>query len=507
MRRQHLLAVAFLAAPCSAFFPAWIFRSKPEPDRDDRLLLESPHTDRLPLDTSSFSSNMQRAKDTLDAYEKKPECSARATRALTQSCESIETDEREKTIYAVRLTGCEFATGDMPLPVECREISDPENDRHHSEDRIKNCVRSLEKSPQLWMSYSGSLSNAKMMCMEAGNSVERDNLLRRQRQYLHYVENTMAIMESLQRERQKWDESDVVSWKKMQQLQEDVMGFEPVFQKTRHLNENLSATLRTAQESKARTEDVKSGLDDLAENIDEGIKKVEASTEASISRTQNSWDRMDIEVSKIHDEQLKKLGAIGNRTDDLQTKLEKASCGILALFYIPMTMMDVMEELSPMERAVSMVIIGMIAKFSGVVAAGFQLVMATALVTGWKSLQPDQQGIRLSLMHVLLCIVVANQGGHFVLAKLGACIIRNRPRLLGRIKPSGGAISFDQDGGTMGLLDPPPRYSQEDKVLPERQQRCAGPILNTPSLLLTYSQDGPDDQKDHYYDLSLGWGA
>jgi len=42
---------------------------------------------------------------------------------------------------AIRLTGCEFATGDMPLPVECREISDPENERHHSEDKIKNCVR------------------------------------------------------------------------------------------------------------------------------------------------------------------------------------------------------------------------------------------------------------------------------------------------------------------------------------------------------------------------------
>jgi hypothetical protein len=133
--------------------------------------------------------------------------------------------------------------------------------------------------------------------------------------------------------------------------------------------------------------------------------------------------------------------------------------------------------------------------------------MATVLMTGWKSLQPDQLDIRLSLMHVLLCIVVANQGGYFVLTKLGACIIRNRPRLLGRVKPSGEAISFDQNGGTMGLLDPPPRYSQEDNVLPERQQRSAGPILNTPSLMLTYTQDRPGDQKDHYYDLSLGWGA
>ncbi|KAF9362217.1 hypothetical protein BGX34_006574 [Mortierella sp. NVP85] len=118
-------------------------------------------------------------------------------------------------------------------------------------------------------------------------------------------------------------------------------GFEPVLQKTRRLDENLSAILQIAQESKARNEDVRSGLDDLAENIGEGFKKVEASTEVLISRTQGSFQGM-------MEKQLKTLGEIDesherlrNRTDDLQAKLEKASCGFFALFYIPMTMMGI----------------------------------------------------------------------------------------------------------------------------------------------------------------------
>jgi hypothetical protein len=86
-------------------------------------------------------------------------------------------------------------------------------------------------------------------------------------------------------------------------------------------------------------------LDDLAENIGEGFKKVEASTEASISRTQNSWqgmiDRMDNEGSKVLEEHFKKVSAMGNRTDDLQAKLEKVYYGFHALFYIPMTMMGI----------------------------------------------------------------------------------------------------------------------------------------------------------------------
>ncbi|KAI8599348.1 hypothetical protein EDD21DRAFT_339906 [Dissophora ornata] len=123
---------------------------------------------------------MQHATDALKAYDHKPDCFKKAARALRHDCKNIEMDEDEKTKYAIRLTGCEIATADMPVPIECCGISssmdkEPEDRRKPTSADITRCVQSLGRVPQLWTSYSGYFREVKVMCLAVRYSLEHGN--------------------------------------------------------------------------------------------------------------------------------------------------------------------------------------------------------------------------------------------------------------------------------------------------------------------------------------------
>ncbi|KAK3822145.1 MAG: hypothetical protein J3R72DRAFT_358675, partial [Linnemannia gamsii] len=99
----------------------------------------------------------------LKAYDSKPDCFKDAARALRQGCKSIDIDEDEKTRYAIRLTTCEIATANMPVPQECHSLVAAESDPHQQPktNDIGRCVQSLGRIPQLWTSYSGYFREVK----------------------------------------------------------------------------------------------------------------------------------------------------------------------------------------------------------------------------------------------------------------------------------------------------------------------------------------------------------
>ncbi|KAG0315868.1 hypothetical protein BGZ99_007196 [Dissophora globulifera] len=146
-------------------------------------------------------SIIRHAADALKAYDHKPNCFKKAARALRQDCKNIEMDENEKTKYAIRLTACEIATANIPVPSECRIIS-PQEENSSKEDGnestpadIASCVQSLGRVPQLWTSYSGYFREVKVMCLVVRYSVEQARLTR----FFHIAEDLRAMQRNLTR--------------------------------------------------------------------------------------------------------------------------------------------------------------------------------------------------------------------------------------------------------------------------------------------------------------------
>ncbi|KAF8935255.1 hypothetical protein BGZ58_005127 [Dissophora ornata] len=110
-------------------------------------------------------------------------------------------DEDEKTKYAIRLTGCEIATADMPVPIECCGISssmdkEPEDRRKPTSADITRCVQ----VPQLWTSYSGYFREVKVMCLAVRYSLEHEDLRNMQRNLTLSHAEQIALLREQRRE-------------------------------------------------------------------------------------------------------------------------------------------------------------------------------------------------------------------------------------------------------------------------------------------------------------------
>ncbi|KAG0078052.1 hypothetical protein BGZ90_006026 [Linnemannia elongata] len=146
------------------------------PREDDVVSVEEMYTLRHATGTPIGTCHITEQKNALKAYDSKPDCFKDAARALQQGCKSIDIDEDEKTRYAIRLTTCEIATANMPIPQECHSLASAESDpdKQPTANDISRCVQSLGRVPQLWTSYSGYFREVKVMCLAVRYSLEHE---------------------------------------------------------------------------------------------------------------------------------------------------------------------------------------------------------------------------------------------------------------------------------------------------------------------------------------------
>ncbi|KAI8346307.1 hypothetical protein B0O80DRAFT_533690 [Mortierella sp. GBAus27b] len=167
------------------------------------------------------SSTMQHAAE---SYEHRTDCFKTAARALRQDCKNMDMDEDDKTQYAIRLTACEIATANIPMPVECREICEEKSYQHHSLSGvgISSCVQSLGRVPQLWTSYSGYYREAKVMCLAVGYSLERDDFRRSQRNLTRSYESQIALLRAQRQELLETRRAEVARLKEITELHSSI---------------------------------------------------------------------------------------------------------------------------------------------------------------------------------------------------------------------------------------------------------------------------------------------
>ncbi|KAI8815662.1 uncharacterized protein EV422DRAFT_347748 [Fimicolochytrium jonesii] len=100
---------------------------------------------------------IEQAGSKLQLYESKPGgCFKHAVASVKKGCEMLHVHEIEKVRYAVDLTLCEIATGNIPIPASCQAES--------YQTDVYGCVEMLSHVPQLWTSYSGYLREVVNIC-------------------------------------------------------------------------------------------------------------------------------------------------------------------------------------------------------------------------------------------------------------------------------------------------------------------------------------------------------
>ncbi|KAG0250284.1 hypothetical protein BG011_008511 [Mortierella polycephala] len=168
----------------------------------------------MAFDHPSLGTNL---KYVLNAYEQKPECFKKAARALRQGCKNIDMDEDEKTRYAIRLAACEIATAEMPMPIECQQVSaaEPEHGHGIAAHEIGRCVQSLGRVPQLWTSYSGYFREVKVMCLVVRYSMEHEDLRTLQKNLTQFHADQIAL---LRLQRKELVETQRVETERLEQI-------------------------------------------------------------------------------------------------------------------------------------------------------------------------------------------------------------------------------------------------------------------------------------------------
>jgi len=136
-------------------------------------------------------------------YDRAPSCHRVATKALLDSCQSLEPADRSanlaldlvKSAFAARLAICELNGAGAAVPTECMSMIPKASDDqsllcrstgYHCDSREKPkpdfspisqpetnaCLRALESKPQWWTSYSNARQNAVLMCHAAREQIE-----------------------------------------------------------------------------------------------------------------------------------------------------------------------------------------------------------------------------------------------------------------------------------------------------------------------------------------------
>ncbi|KAG0326738.1 hypothetical protein BG004_002910, partial [Podila humilis] len=124
---------------------------------------------------------------------------------------------------AIRLTACEIATANMPVPIECDDLTTAAQAKNQDaavpgaeSQEIARCVQSLGRVPQLWTSYSGYFREVKVMCLAVQYSLEQDELQRLQRNLTRTYADQIT---RLRAQRQELIENHRLETEQLQEIQ------------------------------------------------------------------------------------------------------------------------------------------------------------------------------------------------------------------------------------------------------------------------------------------------
>jgi len=158
-------------------------------------------------------------------YDRAPSCHRIATKALLDSCQSLEPAAHSanhaldliKSAFAARLAICELDSAGAAIPPECLlmmprtsdeqsllcrstgyhcDTNGPEGRGHFqptTKQQNNNCLKALESKPQWWTSYSNARQNAVLMCHAAREQIEYGKL-RFPQQMCHVNDNTDQLL-------------------------------------------------------------------------------------------------------------------------------------------------------------------------------------------------------------------------------------------------------------------------------------------------------------------------
>ncbi|KAF9088944.1 hypothetical protein BGX23_007014 [Mortierella sp. AD031] len=254
---------------------------------------------------------LQHATDALKAYDSKPDCFKEAARALRQGCKSIDIDEDEKTRYAIRLTACEIATANMPVPQECHLLATAENNlgQQPTTNDVGRCVQSLGRIPQLWTSYSGYFREVKVMCLAVRYSLEHDELRRLQRNLSRTHSDQIVLLKEQQR---VLTETSRLETERLKELSD--------------LHSTIATEVNSMLYSAGTLRDALRSVTEEVSKLTQSIEKGALQQSAALSTTQESNNRILSEYQHIVHSTLAMVSqSIHQWHDSLQLGLSRAN--------------------------------------------------------------------------------------------------------------------------------------------------------------------------------------
>ncbi|KAI0945380.1 hypothetical protein AcW1_001615 [Taiwanofungus camphoratus] len=156
-----LLAISAISAHYSYAF-SWITAQLSA--GTDALALNAMSQDIL--DSGEIAMIVRNA-ESLDHYERQPDCFRRVTSFIRTRCGELDIGENERVKAAISMTLCELATATHhSTPLECESyahVSDTTSS-FGSKESPRDCVEALSRSAQYWSSYSGYLREVPQLC-------------------------------------------------------------------------------------------------------------------------------------------------------------------------------------------------------------------------------------------------------------------------------------------------------------------------------------------------------
>lgn len=95
-----------------------------------------------------------------------PQCLTPSPEGSYKDTEVLGITEAERIGYSIGLSICQFEASYMDFPKECLSLS------HH-----KQCLVSLQKSPQMWTTFNGYYQRLGKLCSEQGAQFQREKIL------------------------------------------------------------------------------------------------------------------------------------------------------------------------------------------------------------------------------------------------------------------------------------------------------------------------------------------
>ncbi|KAG0302927.1 hypothetical protein BGZ98_007124 [Dissophora globulifera] len=261
--------------------------------------------------------------DALKAYDHKPNCFKMAARALRQDCKNIEMDENEKTKYAIRLTACEIATANIPVPTECRIISPQEENSSKDGDNestpadIASCVHTLRDS------LSAIFADVSRISRQSEQGVAQQSVALSDLQDMnnHILSGYQAAIQealgSVAQTIRRWHESLEIGVSRSDELDRLSNG---LMSRVLESNAELAIVLNNVRKTQQHVEDITSiataGTQSLLTLQDTAVREMDASISNSLSSmttalrhverdTQESWLHM-IETLKAESSDLQR---------------------------------------------------------------------------------------------------------------------------------------------------------------------------------------------------------